>query len=418
MARLPASHDEVEVSDEEFVHHLQRGGDLIARGEAEQSLPSLERARELRPRDPQVLGLLGQALYRLGRFDKAAEAYQRLVDESPVEASARVNLGLSQLKAKRYPQAVRQLEIALDLSPDHKKAMGYLGLAWLEQGEPARARPWFERAGSAQLALRCDELLAASAPLEATAGPAAPAAVPASPAAPAADAASPESLGAAPPAVPTGGAFAITRSLPMTDSRATFALERELLTIAVRGDVLTRARGLLAVRGAVRLAPEMKRFRGRPTEKPFGEGEGRVLRASGDGVLLYGTSGQHLARFELSGESAYFREDALFAFEGVVTFENGRVASRVGPDLHLVHLNGAGQILLATSGDVVALEVERDVPVRVRLAALIGWTGALTPKIGALAKGFAVEPGNDVADPVVVELAGQGRVLLDEGAAA
>jgi hypothetical protein len=39
--------------------------------------------------------------------------------------------------------------------------MGYLGLALLESGDAARARGWFDKAGSEQMVRRCDELLAA-----------------------------------------------------------------------------------------------------------------------------------------------------------------------------------------------------------------------------------------------------------------
>src|SRR5512142_2891449 len=154
------THDDVEGLDEEFLYHLNRGADLLAQGELEPARAALTRARQLRPRDPKALGLLGQSLYKLGRFEDATEVYGKLVDESPVEAAARVNLGLANLKARRHAQAVRQLEIALDLNPDHRKAMGYLGLAWLEQGHVARAREWFERAGSDPMVARCDELLA------------------------------------------------------------------------------------------------------------------------------------------------------------------------------------------------------------------------------------------------------------------
>jgi tetratricopeptide (TPR) repeat protein len=127
--RTPATSDEVGGQDEEFLFHLNSGSDLLTRGELAAASASLARARELRPRDPQVLGLHGQSLYKQGRYEEAAEAYARLVDESPVEAAARVNLGLASLKAKRHADAVRQLEVALDLNPEHKKAMGYPGLA-------------------------------------------------------------------------------------------------------------------------------------------------------------------------------------------------------------------------------------------------------------------------------------------------
>ena len=53
------------------------------------------------------MGLLGQAFYRLGQYDDATIAWQRLVDDNPVEPAARVNLGLAFLKSKQYPEATR-----------------------------------------------------------------------------------------------------------------------------------------------------------------------------------------------------------------------------------------------------------------------------------------------------------------------
>ncbi|HYG66507.1 MAG TPA: tetratricopeptide repeat protein, partial [Anaeromyxobacteraceae bacterium] len=163
--------DGVEGLDEEFLFHLNRGSELMARGEAEAARVPLERALELRPKDAKVLGLLGQSYYKLGRFPEAVAAWQRLVDDNPVEPGARVNLGLANLKAKRHAEAVKQLEIALDLSPDHRKAMQYLGLALLESGDVARARDWFRKAGSEGMVARCEEILAGG-PVRSSAGPA------------------------------------------------------------------------------------------------------------------------------------------------------------------------------------------------------------------------------------------------------
>jgi hypothetical protein len=50
------------------------------------------------------------------------------------------------------------------------------------------------------------------------------------------------------------------------------------------------------------------------------------------------------------------------------------------------------------------------------VGSLVGWTGTLTPKFGALADGATPE-AREVGEPPAVELAGDGRVLL-EGAAA
>ena len=72
MARRAGDPDEIEGQDEEFLFRLSRGSDLLAKGEADAARAALERALELRPKDVKVLGLLGQAYYRLSRFDDAA----------------------------------------------------------------------------------------------------------------------------------------------------------------------------------------------------------------------------------------------------------------------------------------------------------------------------------------------------------
>ncbi len=410
------THDDVEGLDEEFLYHLNRGGDLLAQGELEPARAALTRARQLRPRDPKALGLLGQSLYKLGRFDDAIEVYGKLVDESPVEAAARVNLGLANRKAKRHAQAVRQLEIALDLNPDHRKAMGYLGLAWLEQGHVARAREWFERAGSDPMVAKCDELLALERGA-AAAEPTPQVEPPAEPAVPSIPAAEPTSAGRdGGGAASTLSAFATSR-LVSAEGEGTFSFHRGLLTVAVRGEVLARQEGLLAVRGAVKLVPERKRFRGRATDRPFGEGARRMLRASGQGTLLYRVRGAHLTPVDLEGASAYVLDDVVFAFEEPISFENGRVASRFGQDLNLVHLSGRGSVLFATRGEIAAVEAARDAPLRVPLAALVGFTGALTPRIVPLVDVTGAASEGVPGEPLAVELGGDGRVLLDEGAA-
>ena len=91
MARRIGEADEVEGLDEEFLFHLNRGSDLITRSDPAGARAALERALELRPRDPKVLGLLGQAHYRLGKYDDAIVAWQRLVDENPADEETTYN---------------------------------------------------------------------------------------------------------------------------------------------------------------------------------------------------------------------------------------------------------------------------------------------------------------------------------------
>jgi len=411
VARAIGPEDEVEGLDEEFLYHLSRGSDLLAKGEAEAAKASLERAAQLRPRDSKVLGLLGQAAYRLGRFEEAAGAYGRLVDDNPVEAAARVNLGLACLKAKRYADAVKQLGIALDLNPDHKKAMGYLGLAHFESGNVRAARDWFARAGSEMMVARCDEVLASSARRpDAVALSAVAEDVPE-------PIHTPVPGVAAPARLPTGSlalaAWAAGRLVTPLGADP-FASDGRTLAIAVRGEVLARLDGLFAARGALQMSPAMKRFRGRATDKPFGDGERRMHRVAGEGMLLYRAEGRRHTALDLGGDAGYFREEVVFALEESVVFENGRVPSKLSADLDLVHLRGRGRFLLATDGEPVAVEVGPEAPLRVPLEALVGWVGALTPKVVALLEPPAGAPsGAEGTGPVMVELTGEGRALVD-----
>ena len=423
MARLGGG-EEVEGIDEEFLFHLNRGSELLVRGDAEPARASLERARELRPKDGKVLGLLGQTYYKLSRFDDASKVWQRLVDDNPVEPTARVNLGLALLKSKRHPDAVKQLEIALDLNPDHKKAMGYLGLALLESGNLTRARDWFKKAGSEHMVARCDDLIAGRG--NAAAGTKVDGAAHAARenGAAAVDDATltpaPEPIRAAGPepapyrAPPESAALASWAGARLVRPAATetFTVSEETLAVAVRGDLRVRLDGLFATQGRVAFAPETKRFRGRAIEKPFGEGALRIHRASGEGVLLYRTQGRRFSALDLGPDAAYLREEVLFAFEDGLAFENGRVPSSISAELNLVHLRGRGRFLLVTAGEPVTIDVSASAPLRVPLSALVGWMGGLTPRVCALL--------DDRAEPVVVavELAGEGRVIADPAAAA
>jgi uncharacterized protein (AIM24 family) len=434
--------EEVEGLDEEFVFHLTRGAQALGRGEVDEARADLERALALRPRDAKVLGLLGQAFYRQGQFEQAAVAWQRLVDDNPVEAGARVNLGLACLKARRLPEAIRQLEISLDLHPDHPKAMGYLGLALLEAGEAERARGWFARAGSEQMVTRCDEVIAAQADavVHAPAGVSEPvqalsplltAGVPDSlpPPAEVLEAPLPDGppprAGAAPPATaepvpavepahlagltaaPTLAAWAAARVLQPHPLEA-FAADGPALAAAVKGELLCRLDGLLAWRGDLTFTGEVKRFRGRATDKPFGEGAEQVHRLSGAGLVLLRVAGRRFTVLDLGGDAGFFREAVVFGFEEPVAFENGRLASPAG-DVDLVHLRGRGRLVLRTAGEPLAVEVTPDAPVRVPVGALVGWVGTLTPRLVPPLEGGAVGGA--------VELTGEGRVLVDGGRA-
>jgi uncharacterized protein (AIM24 family) len=185
-----------------------------------------------------------------------------------------------------------------------------------------------------------------------------------------------------------------------------FQVWAEGAAIAVRGELLTRLTGLIATQGAVELKPERKRFRGRTTEMPFGAGPTRMMRATGQGMLIVAAPKKRFLSVDLADESAYLREDVVFAFEEPVMFENGRVPSDVAPDLDLVHLRGKGKVLVLLDGPLRTLDVHADRPATVPMQHLVGWWGNLAPKIVALV------PEEGKASPAGVELTGEGYALF------
>src|SRR5206468_10980294 len=149
---------------------------------------------------------------------------------------------------------------------------------------------------------------------------------------------------------PSMSQYTSAKRLPVPAQAGGFAIGPSEVLIQVRGEMLTRLDGLVASWGSLTMKPELKRFRGKATDKPFGEGSRRMLRASGEGRYVISREGRCFTALELGDEPAYFREEVLLAFEESILFENGRVPSKGGTDLHLVHMRGSDQMLLATFG--------------------------------------------------------------------
>ncbi|HKD42774.1 MAG TPA: tetratricopeptide repeat protein [Myxococcaceae bacterium] len=186
-----------------------------------------------------------------------------------------------------------------------------------------------------------------------------------------------------------------------------FEVRPDLVLISVRGELLTRLSGLIAYGGVLDFKPERKRFRGRLTDRSFGDGAEQMTRAKGNGILMLDPQKRMFLATDVGGESAYFREDVVFAFEEALAFENGRLPSDMTPDLDLVYLRGQGQVLLCPGGPLRSVEVTSVRPVTVPLENLVGWYGGLTPRIAILAfdeNGKVIRAG--------VELSGDGFLLF------
>lgn len=562
--------------DPAFTEALFKGGELLAAGKVIEAKDHLERAYQLEPNDEKALNLLGLSYFKLGLFERAAEIYENLVRDNPADPTLRVNLGLVYLKSNALNRAIRELEIATDLAPEHAKAHNYLGLALAQAGELGKAREHFLQAGSEAMAEKMaralEEASEQPAPTEpdrnAPAAPSAPAAaeveveeteelaieveetpiepVPPAEAAPAAaqengeatlfeqdwgaqfsDApeeplaeeldvaiepppeerdlavesppgdlevaveppaedldlvveAAPESLDApvepppeeldvsldpepssaeefaasaaqaaepaAPPAAyeapapaeaePAPSAFVAPeisaaeafseppRSAPVRlpakgvrtvahplapellfpDSADAFEVQPEGAVVRVHDELLVRGEGLMAVMGSLELTPEFQRHHGRPTDKPFGEGDSRLLRAKGQGQILFARGPHWFEVLDLTDDSVYLREERLFGFEEPITYENGRIPAEQVV-LELVHLRGEGKVLLKLPGELRTVPVRDPVPVVIPLAWWVGWNGSVLPRVVQVG-------GGGPSGQLAVELSGEGFALI------
>jgi uncharacterized protein (AIM24 family) len=391
--RLP-----VEASgDEDFLYHLYRGGELLATGKTLEARDELERAFQLRPENPKAQNLLGLVYFKLGLLERAAEVYYRLVQDNPSDATLRVNLGLVYLKAGQVDQAIRELEAALTLSPQHPRALNYLGLAYARLDQPTKARSAFERAGNRSMVRKLEESFPYGDPTQRLRSPAGetPSLKDPAPADPTKRRA-PSEAGSPPPSV--------TDENPPAPGGDLFRCDGPTVHLDVRGELRSRLTGLLWLRGELSRSEEPKRVRGRPTSQPFGEGADRLFRLTGQGDLVVSTQGLVFTPLRLDDEAAYFVERSVFALEGPLSYENGRVPNTAPEDLLLVHVQGRGSVLLRSSGVPTRVAVTPTTPLLLPSEQLVGWIGALTPR------GSPVRA--DDSGPHWVRLEGEGWALL------
>ena len=201
--------------------------------------------------------------------------------------------------------------------------------------------------------------------------------------------------------------LAPTIQIPQGPLAASFQIEAGGVTMAVNGQLLTRLTGLIASSGSLVFGPERKRFRDRTTDRWFGEGAERMTRVQGQGTLYFRIEGRAFLPIELDGESAYFREDRVFAIENSLAFENGRLPAPFATDFDLVHLRGSGLVLLGLDGELHSLEVTEMRPALIPLERLVGWQGRLTPRVCSL-----FPEDRSKMQQVGLELTGDGFGLL------
>ena len=188
-------------SPQAFVDAMRLGDALDSRGERTAAVQAYEQAAALDHRSPWPYLRMGQVYLDWHRWAHAGQAFRRangrqatlegwkgLGDSlagrrdwrqatqawlqaqryKPQNPELYVKLARASLAQSQFDQAQRQLQHALALAPDDRRAHGLLGLLWLE--DPVRARPHLEQVGDPALRAWLDRIELAQQGTTATPG--------------------------------------------------------------------------------------------------------------------------------------------------------------------------------------------------------------------------------------------------------
>jgi uncharacterized protein (AIM24 family) len=147
----PPSETGRDVAGEDFLFHLYRGSELLQDSRVHEAKEELEQALHLQPRDPKGQDLLAVVYFRLGLYPRAIQIYETLKQETD-QPSLRINLALCYLKTGQAAAARLELEDVVRGSPEHRRAWGYLGLAYERLGDFDKAESAFTRGGHTSMA--------------------------------------------------------------------------------------------------------------------------------------------------------------------------------------------------------------------------------------------------------------------------
>ncbi|MDE2236938.1 MAG: tetratricopeptide repeat protein, partial [Elusimicrobia bacterium] len=133
--------------------HLRQGNKLYDAQKYQPALEQYGQAAAKSPRDARPIFNAGDALYRLERYDKAAEAFKSVAkgdSSAAARAGAYYNLGDSYFQQQDYASAVAAYRRALSLNPDDPDSRRNLAVALRFQRHPPPKRKKSGKNGNRQ----------------------------------------------------------------------------------------------------------------------------------------------------------------------------------------------------------------------------------------------------------------------------
>jgi tetratricopeptide (TPR) repeat protein len=125
---------------------IEMGKIHITEGKFDLALDDLERARKIRPSDPECYYQTGRALALLNRRPEAIEQFQRAVELNPDYWQAHDALGGQLGLADQVAEAKAEFEQVVRLQPSYGRAHLNLGVALLKEEQSQAAAKEFQEA--------------------------------------------------------------------------------------------------------------------------------------------------------------------------------------------------------------------------------------------------------------------------------
>lgn len=440
-----------------FLTHFNRGKAFYVERKFVEAERELEEAYLLRPRDQNVLNLLGLVYFKQDKLEKAEEVYRKLAAESPEVSTLYYNLGLIHFKLNRLEEAEMAFLKALELARDNHKINFYLGSVYERLQRFTDAIYQYRQAGAHLMVRRVEDKMAAAPSAASTAT-----AVPVPKRAKKADDTAEfkvdeiknklrqkaeEALSPAKPVQPLGSAvlaetatgrldsdtarFRVTEStvpprrgsevisfpqMSSTDQTVppregaprpadTFRfLENNLMEIQFSGKVFIKQGTVYSYGGNLTFWVKDKRPGGAPA----------LVIVTGSGKVILTDRDREITFMHVENEAVFIEPGHLLACEETLT---PRYVPMGGPgsSLEFLALEGRGMIALSAASKPLALPVSPELPVSVPAASIISWTGTITPTLvedHQLREVMLSSSGNRPA--ALLRLEGKGRLLVEQ----
>jgi tetratricopeptide (TPR) repeat protein len=419
-----------------FTTHLKNAKTFFDEEQYAAAERQLEEAYLLRPRDPNVLNLLGLVYFKQRKFERAEEIYRKLSSNAPENPTLHYNLGLVYSKLNRWDEAESALLKALELSGTNPKISFYLGAVYEKQQRFQDAIFHYRRAGANRLARQIEDQLGGTGTAQAPAVPtprrrvrpdedtaefkaqevrdainqravlARPRPVaPVSPALMAPDAQS--ALDSQRAHAPAGRPQTqpITPPAPVGSDSFRF-LEDHLLEIDFSGKVFIKQGTIYSYGGDLTFWVKERRLNADPP----------LVIITGRGRLILRDNDREISLLRLTGEGIYVDPVHLLACEETLTPRYTHIEHSQGQVFEFVALEGHGIVALSTVSKPLTLAVSTELPVSVPAAAIISWNGALTAHPVADRQIYEVLQRSGSRAVPLIRFEGVGHVMVEQSA--